>query len=212
MNVPRWLVGILSLSISMAACDRTRADDAKQDATGTSGTTTIDSVPARVADIVGAPHSYVGKTVTVEADVEEVLGPRAFALDEDAPLAGGTDRDLLVLSGRAGSLADIDDQWLNNKVRVTGTVRPMSVVEIEREVGWDLDPELELELERADAVLIASSVNRVRQDATTGAEQAGTNEQARAQLPRTASPLPLAGVIGVLSLGAAVGVRWLRRR
>jgi len=31
------------------------------------------------------------------------------------------------------------------------------------------------------------------------------------QLPQTASQLPLAGLIGLLSLGAAFGVRWLRR-
>lgn len=73
------------------------------------------------------PNEYVGRSVTVEADVEEVFGPRAFALDEDAPFAGGIDNDLLVLTKAAGSLADIDDQWMNNKVRVTGTVGRMSV-------------------------------------------------------------------------------------
>ncbi|MBI4485858.1 MAG: hypothetical protein HY655_07595 [Acidobacteria bacterium] len=39
--------------------------------------------------------------------------------------------------------------------------------------------------------------------ATTGAEEA---------LPRTASPLPVAGLLGLLSLGGALGVRMLRRR
>jgi hypothetical protein len=46
-------------------------------------------------------------------------------------------------------------------VRVTGTVGKMSVVEIEREIGWDLRPELEVEVEKARAVMIASSVQRV---------------------------------------------------
>lgn len=35
---------------------------------------------------------------------------------------------------------------------------------------------------------------------------------AEAQLPRTASPLPLAGLFGLLSLAAAAGIRSLRRR
>ncbi len=116
----------------------------------------------RVADITGNWTNYDGRTVTVVADVEEVLGPRAFTLDEDAPLAGGIDNDLLVLSPRAGSLANIDDQWLNNKVRVTGTVRRFATVDIEREIGWDLDRQLEAEYEGKKPVLIASSVERVQ--------------------------------------------------
>jgi hypothetical protein len=206
-----WLVCIVSLSITAAACNGARDDAATADTTGTSAPAASDSGTVRVADIVGAPNSYFGKTVTVEADLEEVFGPRAFALDEDAPLAGGIDRDLLVFSKRAEDLADIDDQWLNNKVRVTGTVGRMSVAEIERELGWDLDPELELELEGAGAVLIASSVDRIQQGAGFGGEQPQT-DQARAELPGTASPLPLAGLIGVISLGAAIGTRYLRRR
>lgn len=125
-----------------------------------------------VADIVSEPNSYFGREVTVVADVEEVFGPYAFALDEDAPLRGGIDRDMLVLTRKSTNLADIDDQWLMNKVRVTGTIGRISVVEIEREIGWDLDPELEVELEGAGAVLIAQSVERVEDAAgTTGGRQ-----------------------------------------
>jgi hypothetical protein len=115
-----------------------------------------------VADIQEAPDKFLGQTVTVVADVEEVHSPRAFSLDEDSPAAGGIDNDLLVLSPQAGSLSDIDDQWLNNKVRVTGKVGKMQVVEIERELGWDLNPELEVEVEKARAVIIASAVERVQ--------------------------------------------------
>ena len=128
-------------------------------ATGTGGTA---DPGTRVADIVASPETYIGQTVTVTADVEEVFGPRAFALDEDAPLAGGVDQDLLVLSRKAGNLDDIDDQWLKNKVRVTGKVGRWKLVELEREIGWDLDPEIEAEVERAGAVLIASSLSRVQ--------------------------------------------------
>ena len=115
----------------------------------------------RVADIQDHPDTYVGQTVTVVADVEEVHSPRAFSLDEDSPAAGGIDNDLMVLSPQAGSLRDIDDQWLNNKVRVTGTVGKINVVEIERELGWDMSPELEVEVGKAKAVIIAKSVERV---------------------------------------------------
>jgi hypothetical protein len=123
---------------------------------GTPGQTTV-----RVADITGNPDRYMGQTVTVEADLEEVLSPYSFKLDEDAPLAGGIDNDLRVLYPKSLKLAAIDDQWLNNKVRVTGTVRRMAIVELEREVGWDLDPKLEAEFQDKP-FLIGRSVERVQ--------------------------------------------------
>jgi hypothetical protein len=44
---------------------------------------------------------------------------------------------------------------------VTGTVRRMTIIELEREVGWDLDPKLEAEFQDKP-FLIARSVERVR--------------------------------------------------
>ena len=146
----RWTNGLACVAVLAMAygCDTSRAERT------TAGET-------RVADIAGEPDKYMGQTVTVVADVEEVHSARAFSLDEDSPAAGGIDNDLLVLSPQAGSLSDIDDTWLNNKVRVTGKVGKMAIVEVERELGWDLSPQLEVEVEKARAVLIASSVQRV---------------------------------------------------
>lgn len=218
MTKNTWLVGALGCALAVGACDRGSeygTNDTSQDridgAAGTAG-----GGEMRVADIVAAPDDYFGRTVTVTADVEEVLGPMAFTLDEDAPFAGGVDNDLLVLSREAGNLERIDDQWLNNKVRVTGTVGRRSIIEIERELGWDLDPELEIELERADAVLLASSVDRVDQQGAVIESDARGNEsngrrQARTDLPDTASWLPVAGIVGLVSFGGAMGVRMLRR-
>ena len=163
-------VCILGLSLGAVACDRgSHQDETAMErtpgATGTSGYADTDargtSGEIRVADLMDEPTKYLGKTVTVVADLEEVYGTHAFALDEDAPFAGGIDQDILVISRDAGRLTDIDDQWLNNKVRVTGEVGVVSIVEVERELGWDLDPEIEAELEHAGAVILADSVHRV---------------------------------------------------
>jgi hypothetical protein len=148
----RWAYGaacVVALFIGYG-CDTGRAD-VSETAEGT----------VRVADIAGEPDKYLGQTVTVVADVEEVHSPRAFSLDEDSPAAGGIDNDLMVLYPNSDALRDIDDQWLNNKVRVTGKVGKFAIVEIERELGWDLRPELEAEVEKAKAVLIATSVQRL---------------------------------------------------
>jgi hypothetical protein len=142
------MLGAVALAIA-PGCDLTKAD------------TTVADGTVEVGDIQEDPAKFVGQTVTVVADVEEVHSARAFSLDEDSPAAGGIDNDLLVLSPQAANLRDIDDQWLNNKVRVTGTVGAINIVEIEREIGWDLEPELEMEVGKAKAVLIAKSVERV---------------------------------------------------
>jgi hypothetical protein len=131
----------------------------EQDATGTSGTTTSSDTRVRVADLMANPNAYVGRQVTVVADLEEVLGPSALVLDEDAAFRTGIDNDLLVLAKNAETLEHVDE-WLNNKVRVTGTVGRLSVIEVERGIGWDLDPEMETELEHSGAILIADSIER----------------------------------------------------
>lgn len=114
-----------------------------------------------IQQVQAGAETLAGQTVTVLADVEEVVAPRAFLLDEDSPEPGPIDQDLLVLWPQSGSLSDIDDQWLNNKVRVTGTVRRLVVADIEREIGWDLAAKLEADY-RNKAVIVAQSVERVQ--------------------------------------------------
>lgn len=122
------------------------------------------SNPAAVSlgTIAGNLNNYLGQTVTVEADVQEVFGPRAFSLDEDDALAGGIDNDVLVVGTSTSNLERIEDNWLKNKVRVTGTVRGVALVDLEREVGWDLDPQIKAELQDVKAVIVASSVQRLQ--------------------------------------------------
>ncbi|HEX6315348.1 MAG TPA: hypothetical protein VFZ73_10840 [Gemmatimonadaceae bacterium] len=120
-----------------------------------------DSAETRVGQIMENPAQYLGDTVTVVADVEEVLGTYAFMLDEDDALAGGIDNDMIVFSPKSAQLANIDDQWLNNRVRVTGVIRQGAAVEIEREIDWDLTPEIEKRFEGPKPVLIAHRVERV---------------------------------------------------
>jgi hypothetical protein len=72
---------------------------------------------------------------------------------------GGTNDDLLVFSPASGSLRDIDDQWLKNKVRVAGRVARMTA-EVERQTEPDLDRRIEIRFEKPRPVIIARSVER----------------------------------------------------
>lgn len=161
---------LFALALSVAACAEEPVEDAgladeplAEPAEEMDVSTPVDGDEVTVADIAGDPAEYAGRTVTVSADVEEVLGPMAFTLDEDAITEGGIDDDVLVITNQASNLEAIDDQWLDNTVRVTGTVGTWTIVEIEQEVGWDLDPELEAEVEEREAVLVATSIERTDQ-------------------------------------------------
>ena len=98
---------------------------------------------------------YYGKTVTVKAEVEDVIDTRSFTLDEDAILAGA---DVLVLvpAGYTGTL--VHDQV----VMVTGKVRPYVTTELERDYHWFKDGAIVSRDTKVDfktrPVLIADSV------------------------------------------------------
>ena len=72
---------------------------------------------------------FYGRTVTVKAEVENVIDSRTFTLDEDSVLAGA---DVLVLvpAGYTGTLAH--DQM----VTVTGKVRQYVATELDRDYDW----------------------------------------------------------------------------
>lgn len=163
------LIAAIVLAALAAACDRdepganvARPANANTVNANTANANMASPATVSLGTITGNLDSYLGKTVTVDADVQEVFGPRAFTLDEDDALAGGIDNDVLVVGTQTGNLERIEDNWLKNKVRVTGTVRGLALVDLEREVGWDLDPQIEAELEDVKAVIVASSLKRLQ--------------------------------------------------
>lgn len=177
-NIVALLIAGIVLTGFLVGCDREETGvNASRNANGSMANTNVantnqantNASPAAspgaavsLGTITGNLNNYLGKTVTVEADVQEVFGPRAFTLDEDDAFAGGIDNDVLVLGAQTGNLERIEDNWLRNKVRVTGTVRAVALVDIEREVGWDLDRQIEAELEDVKAVIVASSLQRLQ--------------------------------------------------
>jgi hypothetical protein len=119
----------------------------------------------RVADITGDPKAFIGKTVTVVAEVDEVYGPRAFTLDvEDEDLSGAksAEKGLLTLVPKVGGFPKVDAQWKDGKARVTGVVQLMEPKYIEREIGWGMPSSLKSRFKGRPA-LIVRSVERLPQ-------------------------------------------------
>jgi hypothetical protein len=115
----------------------------------------------RVADITGAPNAFIGKTVTVVAEIDDVYGPRAFTLDGEGPApAKGARKGLLTLVPKVGGFPGVDAQWKDDKARVTGVVHRMVVKDVEREIGWELPANLKSKF-AGGPVLIARSIERL---------------------------------------------------
>ena len=73
---------------------------------------------------------FYGQTVTVKAEVEDVLDSHSFTLDEDAVLAGP---DVLVLVPKGMSISGLKHDEV---VVVTGKVRPYVQAELEKDYDW----------------------------------------------------------------------------
>lgn len=111
---------------------------------------------ASVDQVKEKPAAYYGREVRVAGEVDEIHNERAFELEGTG---WAFDDDITVLTKtpvafNSGAIVG-DDQLI-----VRGTVRRLVVAEIERELGWDLRPELEVTL-RDRPVLIADSVYNV---------------------------------------------------
>jgi hypothetical protein len=98
---------------------------------------------------------YYGKTVTVKAEVEDVLGAKMFTLDEDALLTGA---DVLVMAPRGVTATLAHDQ----KVIVTGEVRRYVEKDLDRDFDFFEDGKIVKTKTKVDwdtrPVIVATSV------------------------------------------------------
>jgi hypothetical protein len=141
-----------------SAWQRTHETAATADANRTrqSSAPMIDSAggAARVklSDVEENPSKFLGRTVSVDAEIQRVVGPRVFTIDE--PNWGDLDRELLVYvpSPRAAAVREDD------RVTVTGEVKPFLRADFEREWGWlGVDRGLEVDISKRP-VLVASQI------------------------------------------------------
>lgn len=95
------------------------------------------AMKVRVDELEEHGRKYLGKTVSVDAEVEEVLGPRVFTIDE--PNWGDLDGEILVVMPTT-LIALLQD---DDRVTVTGTIKEFVRTDLENEWGWfDLTPDL----------------------------------------------------------------------
>jgi hypothetical protein len=97
------------------------------------------------------PEPFLGETVTVSAEVADIVSPQAFEI------AGEGGREPILVVAAPNAIPSISD---DSVVKVTGTVRDFALADIEREVGVDLDDGLFTEYDD-DHVIVAKTVTVV---------------------------------------------------
>lgn len=105
------------------------------------------SIPA----LEGEPMEYMGQTVTVDGEVEEVWDVSTFTLT--GGLFTGNLPVIVPPNVASGMTISEDDE-----LQVTGTVQAFVVTELETEYGFDLLPEVEAEIEEREPVLVAETI------------------------------------------------------
>lgn len=156
----RCLAGTLTVvAIAAGGCDRRSADEMPGKETQTTGAAQKTPTVERVKD---DPSRYYGKRVTLTGEVDAPRSDaKAFTLEGNAWIFDHEIRVLTKSPVKMGGAALGED----DHVVVTGTVRPFVTAEIERELGWDLTPELEVELKNKP-VIVADEVRRIQPSAT----------------------------------------------
>lgn len=105
-----------------------------------------------IGDLEENPSRYIGQTISVDAEVEDVFGPRLFTVDE--PGWFDLDGELMVFMPTAlAALVREDD-----RVTITGTVKPFVLAEVEREWAWlELEENVEVEFKNRP-ILVAERI------------------------------------------------------
>ncbi len=142
----KLVCGVFALLISsvvLHACSDAATERAEE----------VGGVTAR--QIIENPKDYIGKTVTVSGNVEDIYDPRAFDMDSTTSIG-----NLLVIGAEPFPKVPDNDGRVATKgdiATVTGVVKMMTTVdEIEREIGWDLSTQIETTY-KTKPVLIAKN-------------------------------------------------------
>lgn len=137
-------LGLLAMGLcALAGC---RNDETETQAPGAA---TVEAVEEQ-------PNKFYGQTVTLVGEADEIYSDRSFVLEGNNWIF---DNDLLVLTK---SPINLGPEGLSDDTRliVTGEVRELVVADIERELTWDLDSQLEAEFE-SEPILVATQIEKV---------------------------------------------------
>jgi hypothetical protein len=152
----RWSLAAVLIASLGGACTEKKREQAQP----------AELPKADVQQVTEDPMRFIGKRVRLSGEVGKVYNPRAFELKGEGIWWDDT---MLVLTrgpiSISGEMLAEDDE-----VTVAGVVNKLTVVELERDIGWDLQEELEVRL-RDKPVLVADTISVSDAEATWSEKQ-----------------------------------------
>lgn len=103
-----------------------------------------------VADIPNA--KLIGENVTVSTKVMRIISPKAFVVQDKESLAG---QEVLVVTNY-----DSPAVAVGKNIELTGVVRKLVILDIEKEYGFDIEPGVEAEF-KDKPIIIAKGIEAV---------------------------------------------------
>lgn len=107
---------------------------------------------ATTENISSNPENFIGQTVTVRGDVDEIDTSRDTFLMDDDRFLGGDGILVINSTGAPFGIPDADDM----RVQVTGEVRQFRLDEMNSQFGFNLNPEVYSEYEDRPAIIAES--------------------------------------------------------
>jgi len=119
-------------------------------------------------DVLDNPQEYVGKTVTIEGEVDRVYSNSTFAIEDDADLFG-EDHILVITVSPNATVSNLDSDDMEatvgslkegKLVRATGTIRMFDRTALETDFGTMALGDLPAEFDSSRPVLIIGAQER----------------------------------------------------
>jgi hypothetical protein len=173
----RMLIILAAVTLTAGGMMATSASDQQakpQQQTGSSGS---QAAKVDLDDLEDNPEKYIGRTVMFEGEVDRVLGPHLFTVDERDWADAERELPVIVPDPFAAIVRS------DTPVRVTGVVEKVPIAKIERDWGFlARDPKIKAEIETSPAIVATEvttiapvAVNlRVRTDQPVGTSGAST--------------------------------------
>ncbi|WP_413160230.1 hypothetical protein ACL6C3_17470 [Capilliphycus salinus ALCB114379] len=151
-------LAMVLISGALVACDgyENNALNTQDDNIITNDPEPVETVTS-VEEIKDDTEEFIGETVTISGEVENVVSLNSFVLQDEDNLFD--EEEVLVISVDNQTEPIVDGE----NVQVTGEVRRFNITELERDydLTWDLDLQRELEAEFRDKTVIVADFTRV---------------------------------------------------
>lgn len=169
---------------SAMSSDRAEASrEERREATAPAIATNRQGTRVKVDELENNARKYLGQTISVDAEVEDIYGPRMFTIDE--PRWGDLEGEVLVYVPSALAVMVRED----DRVTVTGEVRQAVMADLEREWGWlGLDPEVEVRFS-AKPIIVATRVVGGNSDVAILIEKSPSSNQGNTSSTATSSSM-----------------------